>query len=357
MPSSIFWQNKRVLLTGHTGFKGSWTSHLLENLGAEVHGFSIDIPTTPSLFEVSDVASKLASDTRADICSEEAVASVFNKVRPEIVLHLAAQSLVLTGYSDPAGTFRTNVVGTLNVLDAIRTTASVKAAVMVTTDKVYKNLEWVFPYREIDSLGGSDPYSASKSAAEMVVTGYQSLTQRIDGPVAVSARAGNVIGGGDWSPGRLLPDLIKVMESGSTLVVRNPTATRPWQHVLDPVAGYLLLAELVYENTSSKFPRSWNFGPSVSSVQSVNFVIDTVAQIAGKQIDSQAPKESQPSEHQLLALDSTQAHHLLSWTPKLAFKESLRWTLKWHEALGADVNMREFTEQQIDQYLELGLSQ
>lgn len=349
-----FWTGRKVLVTGHTGFKGSWLSHLLHSLGADVHGLSIDIPTNPSLFEVSRVKSKLVSDTRGDICSENVVASVFNAVQPEIVFHLAAQPLVLVSYSDPAGTFRTNVLGTVNVLEAIRTRDYVKSAVMVTTDKVYKNHEWVFPYREIDSLGGSDPYSASKAAAEMAISGYQSITRFNDAPVAVSARAGNVIGGGDWSPNRLLPDLVRTFNTHSLMEVRSPESTRPWQHVLDPLVGYLLLAESVYENQSSDFLVSWNFGPSISSVQSVQSVINLVEHQSGSRIHSAQSDQALPREHKFLALDSTQAHQYLAWRPKLDFYESVRWTLDWHAALNANFDMRAFTEDQITHYLELG---
>jgi CDP-glucose 4,6-dehydratase len=353
-PMPSFWNEKRVLLTGHTGFKGSWLSHLLHSLGAEVHGLSIDIPTEPSLFEVSRVESKLASDTRGDICSGAAVASVFDAVQPEVVFHLAAQPLVIAGYGDPAGTFKTNVLGTVNVLEAIRTRNCVKSAVMVTTDKVYKNHEWVFPYREIDPLGGSDPYSASKAAAEMAISGYQSSTKFDDAPVAVSARAGNVIGGGDWSPGRLLPDLVRTLNTDSLMEVRSPESTRPWQHVLDPLVGYLLLAESIYENEFSDFPISWNFGPSISSVQSVQSVIDLVEHQSGSSIQSAKSNEGLPKEHKLLALDSTQAHHFLSWSPKLDFQESVRWTLDWHTALDTESDMLAFTEDQTAHYLQLG---
>jgi len=354
-PSPIFWRNKKVLLTGHTGFKGSWMTHLLEFLGAQVHGLSIDVPTDPSLFETSHVAAKLTSDTRGDICSETIVESVFNDVQPDVVFHLAAQPLVLKGFADPAGTFKTNVLGTLNVLEAIRTRDSVKSAVMVTTDKVYKNFEWIFPYREIDSLGGSDPYSASKAAAEMVVAGYQSCIQQNSGPIAVSARAGNVIGGGDWSNGRLLPDLVRAMDARSNLELRNPEATRPWQHVLDPLAGYLMLAETVHENLSPQLPHSWNFGPDVASVQSVKSMIGLVERLTGMQIESHMLDVTLPREHKLLALDSTQARQLLSWSPKLDFYDSVKWTLNWYDARAADSDMRGFTERQISQYLEMGL--
>jgi CDP-glucose 4,6-dehydratase len=328
-------------------------SHLLETLGAEVHGLSIDIPTSRSLFETSHVAAKLASDNRGDICSEAVVESVFNAVQPDVVFHLAAQSLVLKGYEDPAGTFKTNVLGTLNVLEAIRTRACVKSAVVVTTDKVYKNLEWIFPYREIDSLGGSDPYSASKAAAEMIVAGYQSSTRENGAPITVSARAGNVIGGGDWSPGRLLPDLVRAINTLGMLDVRNLEATRPWQHVLDPLTGYLLLAEAVYENQSTNLPVSWNFGPAISSVQSVNTVIRSVEQLTGVTIELNLLDENIPKEHNLLALDSTQAHQMLSWIPKLDFQDSIKWTLNWYKELATESDMRRFTEQQIEEYLEV----
>jgi CDP-glucose 4,6-dehydratase len=353
-PTPTFWSGKKVLVTGHTGFKGSWLIHLLHSLGADVHGLSIGIPTNPSPFEVSRVESKLASDTRGDICSATVVESVFNAIQPEIVFHLAAQPLVQVGYSDPAGTFKTNVLGTVHVLEAIRTRDCVRSAVMVTTDKVYENHEWVFPYREIDPLGGSDPYSASKAAAEMAISGYQSSVQFNDAPVAVSARAGNVIGGGDWSQGRLLPDLMRTLNTDSLMEVRNPDSTRPWQHVLDPLVGYLLLAESVHANESSGFPVSWNFGPSFSSVQSVQSVIDLVEQQSGTRIQSAKSKQVLPKEHTLLALDSTQAHQFLEWRQKLNFQDSLQWTLDWHAALDNDSDMRAFTEEQIAHYLELG---
>jgi CDP-glucose 4,6-dehydratase len=352
-PNPSFWTGKNVLLTGHTGFKGSWLSHLLHSLGADVHGLSIGIPTNPSHFEISRVKSKLASETRGDICSVAVVESVFNEVQPEIVLHLAAQSLVRVGYDDPAGTFNTNILGTVNILEAIRTRNWIRSAVMITTDKVYKNHEWIFPYREIDSLGASDPYSASKAAAEMVLSGYQSSMKFNGAPVAVSARAGNVIGGGDWSTGRLLPDLVRTLNTQSLLEVRSPESTRPWQHVLDPLLGYLLLAESVHENKSFDFPTSWNFGPNVSSVHSVQSVIDLVERQSGSRIQYAKSNQGLPKEHKLLSLDSTQAHQFLSWSPKLDFNESVQWTLDWHSALENNSDMQAFTEDQIAKYFEL----
>lgn len=353
LPDANAWRGRSVLVTGHTGFKGGWMCHWLSLLGAEVHGLALDSPTDPSLFDVSRVASLLASDMRADIRDLDAVAQALTTVDPEIVFHMAAQPLVRESYTDPVGTFQTNVMGTIHVLEAIRACPSTRAAVIVTTDKVYRNREWVYPYRESDQIGGHDPYSASKSAAEIVTASYRRsfFTGRdAAAPKVVTARAGNVIGGGDWSVDRLLPDLLRAVEAGSPVNLRYPNASRPWQHVLDPVAGYVVLAERLLEDDGATLPQTWNFGPDVSSVVPVAGVVEVLGQSLGIEIPVHLDTTDAPPESQLLALDSSQAHAVLGWGPRWSFRESVERAVEWHAAWRAGEDMLSVTRNQIKDY-------
>ena len=269
-----FWRGKRVLITGHTGFKGSWLSLWLQAFGAKVAGLSLAPTAKPNLFEVANVAGE-AESRFADIRDLAGLAAAIERLNPEIVFHLAAQSLVRASYADPVETYTTNVIGTMNVLEAIRRNGKVRACIIVTSDKCYENREWHWPYREIDPMGGHDPYSSSKACAELVTAAYRASYFDPTGAACAiaSVRAGNVIGGGDWSTDRLLPDLIRAIDRGERLVLRNPNSVRPWQHVLDPLSGYLMLAERLWDD-GAKYAGAWNFGPSPTDVRSVLWIVE-----------------------------------------------------------------------------------
>lgn len=349
LPSETYWRGRRVLLTGHTGFKGSWLTLLLSRFGANVYGLSRDIPTSPSLFQLAGLEEVVTQDLRGDVGCARTVLDVFERVRPDVVLHLAAQPLVLQGFTDPVDTFHSNVMGMVNVLEAARRTKSVGLVLGVTTDKVYRNRETDRAFREGDELGGSDPYSASKAAAELVAEAYRAVTSD-HGAVIKTARAGNVIGGGDWSKWRLLPDILAAVDNGEEVVIRNPSATRPWQHVLDPLTGYLLLAEVSRETSATQLPACWNFGPDPSSVRSVLDITTEVERCLNSRIPTRV-EVGTAVENQLLALDSRQARELLGWIPRLNFEDSVKATVTWHQAFRAGIDMKEFTERQIGAYL------
>lgn len=354
-PSRDFWRDRNVLVTGHTGFKGSWLTHLLHGLGARIHGFSIGLPTIPCHFGVSGTAQLLTTDARGDINDASSVRDAVRRSNPSVILHLAAQPIVIEGYRDPVGTFGTNVMGTLNVLEAARQAVGVEAVIVVTTDKVYRNRATTAPYLENDPLGGDDPYSASKAASEMVAKAYRHLPTEAR-PRIVTVRAGNVIGGGDWSPWRLLPDLFAAMEADQPLLLRNPHATRPWQHVLDPLTGYLILAQSIASNSDPSFPTAWNFGPDAASVRTVLEVISRLETVTRRTIQVDPVVEPGPKEHQLLALDSARARELLAWRPRWGFDEAVDRTAAWHAAFVGGRDMRSFTHSQIAAY-EDGLNQ
>ena len=355
LPDPAVWQGRSVLITGHTGFTGGWLTHWLSSMGAIVHGLALNPPTTPCLFELGDVASRLATDTRGDICNLDNVNSTLALTEPEVVVHLAAQPLVRESYVRPVETFETNVMGTVNVLDAVRRSPSVKVVIVVTTDKVYKNFEWLHPYREIDELGGNDPYSASKSAAEMAVSSFrQSFYAQADDrtPAVVSVRAGNVIGGGDWSQDRLVPDVLRIVGSGKPLRLRNPNALRPWQHVLDPICGYLLLAESLLTKPHDSLPSSWNFGPSISDCVSVTDLVERLGNLWGRSIEIELEQPVGLHENQALALDSTLALRYLNWSPKWPLQQALRETIDWVQSWMNGENMSRVTSRQVASYVE-----
>jgi CDP-glucose 4,6-dehydratase len=355
--NSAFWQRRKVLLTGHTGFKGSWLALWLQHLGSEVAGYALAPHTTPSLFSAANVAEGMTS-VIGDLVDLPRLKDALSSHRPEIVLHLAAQSLVRASYRDPIGTYETNVLGTARVLEAVRSCDSVRAVVIVTTDKCYENREWVWPYRENDALGGHDPYSNSKACAELVTGAYRNsffpLERYAEHRVAVAtARAGNVIGGGDWSADRLMADIVRAFETGATLQIRNPKATRPWQHVLEPLRGYLTLAEKLHEH-GPKFSGAWNFGPHYNDAQPVEWIVEHLASRWRSQ-DGNPPKweidrGQHPHEANMLKLDWTKASHELDWHPVLSLPEALDITLDWYQ----DVRVRENAQQkcigQIDAY-------
>lgn len=346
-----FWAGRRVLVTGHTGFKGSWALVMLRQLGAEVTGFSLAPPTTPSLFELVG-GSSLCDDRRGDIRNREALAQAVAAARPEIVLHMAAQPLVRESYVSPVDTYATNVMGTVHLLEACRTVPGVAAIVVVTTDKCYENNGWVWGYRENDRLGGADPYSNSKAACELIVDAYRRSFFSADdhgGPNLASARAGNVIGGGDFAADRLVPDAIRAFSAGDTLPIRNPLAVRPWQHVMEPLTGYLLLAERLF--MTRHVAEGWNFGPPTTASASVETVADMIAARWGDNAGWVQDVGFHPYEAATLKLDSTKAQLELGWTPMLDLETATRITTDWYLNHRNGADMLSFTKAQVNDYL------
>lgn len=337
LPDPDFWRGKRVLLTGHTGFKGSWLALWLQRLGAQVTGLALAPATEPSLFVLAGVAQGMDSHA-CDVRDAGATAALIQAARPDIVLHLAAQALVRAGYASPLDTHATNVMGTAHVLDALRGLPQVRVAVVVTTDKVYRNREWVYPYREDDALGGHDPYSASKAAAEIVAASYRDAFLSAQGVAVATARAGNVIGGGDWSPERLLPDAAAAWSTGQTLVLRNPHATRPWQHVLEPLAAYLHLAELLWADAAKA--GAYNFGPAPHEAATVGRVVE-IAQASYPTAPVQYQSHAKnPHEAGLLALDTALARSRLGVLPVWALPEAVGRTMAWYRDFHAGASAR-----------------
>ena len=346
--NSKFWSGKKVFLTGHTGFKGSWLSHWISELTANLYGYSLEPPTKPSLFDDSKVKQTLSSHTYGDIRDFQSLSAAVKKARPEIVIHMAAQPLVRESYNAPVETFSANVIGTVNVLEAARQAGSVKAIVNITTDKCYENKEWLWPYRENDRLGGHDPYSASKACAEITASAYRDSFLAEAGIHLASVRAGNVIGGGDWATDRLIPDIFRAIDRNETLNIRSPNAVRPWQHVLEPLSGYLLLAEKLYEQ-GEEFSGAWNFGPNDGDTKPVSWIVDRLcAQIPGSNWKTDNAKK--PHEAALLKLDSTKAKTKLGWVPRWNLEVALKKTLEWHQAWRKGDDMAALTIAQIQSY-------
>lgn len=328
------WKNRSIFVTGHTGFKGSWLALWLAGMGARVYGYALDPSTTPSLFTEAGVGRQLAGDTRADIADRAALLDALQAAQPSVVFHLAAQALVRPGYADPVNTFATNIMGTVHLLEAVRAVKSVQAAVIVTTDKVYDNREWLYPYREGDALGGHDPYSASKSAAEIVVASYRASFFSAAGHAArlATARAGNVIGGGDWSPERLVPDCLQAFVAGNPVNLRYPQAVRPWQHVLEPLGGYLTLAERLLSVEGVRAAKAWNFGPEVGGDATVGSVAEALARRWGGSASIECHETGgSPHEAGLLRLDTTQARIELGWRPRWSLGLALDATVDWFQ--------------------------
>jgi CDP-glucose 4,6-dehydratase len=332
------WRNRRVFLTGHTGFKGGWMTLWLSSLGANVRGYALDPATTPSLFTAAGIGS-VAEDIRGDIRDRASLDKAMQEFAPEVVFHMAAQPLVRLSYQDPIGTYETNVIGTARVLDAVRRTPSVRAVVSVTTDKCYQNKEWIWPYRETDPLGGYDPYSASKACAEIVSASFRQSffpVGQLNHPdghrVAIAtARAGNVIGGGDWSPDRLIPDLVRGFASGAPVRIRRPHAVRPWQHVLEPLHGYLLLAEKLMLPDAAQFATAYNFGPFEDDARPVAWIADRMATLWGTGASWLLDEDpDNPHEATYLKLDASRARHDLHWIPKLRLATALDWLIEWY---------------------------
>lgn len=348
-PNPNFWSQKRVLITGHTGFKGSWLSCWLKKMGAEVVGYSLPPATTPSLYNETTQPREFIS---GDITDREQTTSFFTDFAPEIVFHLAAQALVRESYNDPTTTFATNVIGTQNILEAVRKTPSIKVVINITSDKVYENREWHWGYRENDALGGFDPYSASKACADILATSYRRSFFNNKGCRIITARAGNVIGGGDWSADRLIPDAIRSFEKNEPLTIRSPAAVRPWQHVVEPLCGYLLLAENSFESEKCSFD-TWNFGPDYGNTVPVSTICGYLQQYWGDsaKVVTQVNPET-PHEAGLLKLDSSRAVSHLNWQPILDIKTTLKMTVNWYKNFSAGADATELVLQDIDTYLQ-----
>ncbi len=352
----VFWQGKKVLLTGHTGFKGSWLSLWLQAMGAEVIGYALAAPTNPSLFDIADVEAGMTSII-ADIRDLDKLKAVFAKYQPEIVIHMAAQPLVRYSYQNPVETYSTNVMGTVNLLEVVRGTASVKAVVNITTDKCYENREWAWGYRENEAMGGYDPYSNSKGCAELVSAAYRSSffnaeTYAEHGVALATVRAGNVIGGGDWADDRLIPDILAGFEQNKLVDIRNPHAIRPWQHVLEPLRGYLTLAEHLYEE-GPPFAEGWNFGPNDEDAKPVGWIVEQMAALWGKDAQWQIDTGEHPHEAHYLKLDISKARSRLDWYPALRLNEALQLIIDWSKQRQAGANMRQLTLTQINNYQTL----
>jgi CDP-glucose 4,6-dehydratase len=353
-----FWRGKRVFLTGHTGFKGSWLSIWLQELGADVTGYALSPNTTPAMFDIADVGSGMKSII-GDIRDFDKLSTAITDAKPEIVLHLAAQPLVRLSYVQPRETYETNVMGTVNLLETIRQTKSVKAVVVVTSDKCYENRELGSThtgYRENDPMGGFDPYSNSKGCAELVTSAYRQSYFHADsytkhGVALASARAGNVIGGGDWCQDRLIPDFVRAMSVGKPLIIRNPHATRPWQHVLEPLSGYLLLAEQLFVR-GADYASAWNFGPADADAKPVEWIAERLVSLWGQNASWQLDGGEHPHEATYLKLNSQKAHQQLSWRPRLNLAEALDWLAKWYQQYNQtnEMTMRAFSAEQIRRY-------
>lgn len=343
-----------MLITGHTGFKGSWLSLWLQSMGAQVVGYALAPPTNPSLFEVADVASGMTSII-GDIRDLEHLRKVFAEHQPEIVIHMAAQPLVRYSYIEPVETYSTNVMGTVNLLEAVRATPSVKAVVNVTTDKCYENREWAWGYRENEAMGGFDPYSSSKGCAELVTAAYrnsyfnQSTFNDKHSTAIASARAGNVIGGGDWAEYRLIPDIMRAIAQGKSVNIRNPHATRPWQHVLEPLSGYLLLAEKLYTEGAA-YAEGWNFGPNDEDAKPVQWIVEKLTQSWGEGASWVLDGGEHPHEAHYLKLDCSKAKARLNWHPRWHLDDALEKIVEWQRAHLNGEDMKVLTLMQITKY-------
>jgi CDP-glucose 4,6-dehydratase len=348
-----FWRGKRVFLTGHTGFKGGWLSLWLQQLGAELTGFALQPPTQPNLFDKARVGAGMTSII-GDIRDGAKLLAAVSEAAPEIVIHMAAQPLVRRSYADPVETYSTNVMGTVNMLEAVRQSATVRAVVNVTTDKCYENREWLWPYRESDAMGGHDPYSSSKGCVEIITASYRKSYFSVKNPfqhqlALASARAGNVIGGGDWSKDRLVPDILSAFSRGKPALIRNPLAVRPWQHVLEPLRGYLTLAERLYVD-GSPYAGAFNFGPREEDAQPVEWIVRELATKWGCTATWQVDDSDHPHEASLLRLDVSKAAHCLSWRPALNLNVGLQLTVDWTLGYQNGQDPKDLTRAQIYKY-------
>jgi CDP-glucose 4,6-dehydratase len=351
-----FWKGRRVFLTGHTGFKGSWLALWLQELGAEITGYALPPPTNPSLFEKAVVAKGMNS-IEGDVRDLAKLTRALRDARPEIVIHMAAQPLVRKSYQDPVETYSTNVMGTVNLLEAVRSADCVRAVVNITTDKCYENREWIWPYRESEPMGGYDPYSSSKGCAELVSAAYRNsffpAEKYADHGVALaSARAGNVIGGGDWASDRLIPDMVSAFSEGRAVAIRNPHAIRPWQHVLEPLRGYLTLAHRLHEGGSA-FAEAFNFGPTQEDAQPVQWIVEHMKQLWGQGANWHLDGQEHPHEASYLKLDISKAAHRLGWNPVLQLPQALKMTAEWYQRQTEGETARQLTVSQIASYMKI----
>ncbi|HEY2617233.1 MAG TPA: CDP-glucose 4,6-dehydratase [Acetobacteraceae bacterium] len=348
-PSPEFWNGRRVVVVGNTGFKGSWLSLWLHRLGATVAGLSLPPPTEPSLFALACL-SDLVPTSFGDIRDLGTVRGAFRELRPDIVFHLAAQPLVRRSYREPVETYATNVMGTVHVLEAVRSVQSVRGAIVVTSDKCYENREWPWAYRETEAMGGHDPYSSSKGCAELVTAAYRRSFLATAG--VATARAGNVIGGGDWAEDRLLPDCMRALGAGEAIAIRNPHAVRPWQHVLEPLCGYLMLAERLEANAAG-FGDAWNFGPADQEARPVAWIASRVVEQWGDGATWYQASGDTPHEAAALKVDAARARERLGWAPRLRLEDALAWTVGWHRRLAAGEPALALTDCQIARYCQL----
>jgi CDP-glucose 4,6-dehydratase len=353
-----FWKGKRVFLTGHTGFKGGWLSLWLQSLGANLTGYALNPPTSPNLFQVAGVSNGMTSII-GDIRDFDGLKRAIQNAAPEIVIHMAAQPLVRGSYERPVETYATNVMGTVNLLESVRQSHGIKAVVNVTTDKCYENQEWVWGYRESEPMGGYDPYSNSKGCSELVTSSYRSSffnseTYKKHGVAIATARAGNVIGGGDWSRDRLIPDVLAAFEKGDPVNIRNPNAIRPWQFVLEPLGGYLELAERLYCD-GPDFAEAWNFGPAEDGAKPVSWVVEEIAGLWSDDAKWSRASDDALHEAHYLKLDISKARARLGWHPRVNLAQSIRLIIDWTKALKSNADMREFTLKQIRAYEALAI--
>ena len=346
---TIFWKNKRVFVTGHTGFKGSWLSLWLNALGAEVKGYALAPATTPSLFEEASVADVIDSEI-GDIRDLNQLKKSRVSFNPDILIHMAAQPLVRLSYKEPIETYETNVMGTVKVLEAARACPNLKSIVSVTTDKCYENKEWVWGYREDEPMGGYDPYSSSKGCAELVTSAYRRSFMQDQGVGLASARAGNVIGGGDWSDDRLIPDILRAFEKGEPVIIRNPKSTRPWQHVLEPLSGYLVLAQKLYEQPD-EYAEGWNFGPHDDDARPVDWILNRMVDKWGDSASWKLDDGNHPHEAGYLKLDISKAKSLLDWQPTWCLDQTLERIIDWHQAWLQKVDMQPKCLEEIHEYM------
>ncbi|WP_441972185.1 CDP-glucose 4,6-dehydratase [Paenibacillus sp. 2KB_20] len=356
MVEHSFWSGKKVFLTGHTGFKGSWLSIWLHSMGAKVTGYSLSAPTTPSLFELGNVEEVLVDSVIGNVTNLEILRDTMQDANPEIIIHMAAQPLVRKSYEDPVLTYQTNVMGTVNVMEAARTCSSLRVILNVTTDKCYENQEWHWGYRENEPLGGYDPYSSSKACSELITSAYRSSFFESSVVKVATARAGNVIGGGDWAEDRLIPDLMKALANGELIKIRNPEAVRPWQHVLEPLSGYLLLCQQLYLE-GQEYAQAWNFGPQDRDARSVQWIVTQMLskwphQHPGYQVVNLNSKH----EANMLKLDCSKASHELNWNPRWTLEQALDVTIQWFEEYLQGKDVRELCKRQIAEYEREGLS-
>ena len=350
MIDSLFWKDRKVFITGHTGFKGGWLTHWLKNMGAHVNGYALAPNGIQSFYNQTSVSQSLLTNTFSDIRHLDTFKNAMQAAEPSIVIHLAAQPLVIDSYSDPVKTYSTNIMGVVNMFEAVRSCTSVKAVLNITTDKCYENKEYLIGYQENDPMGGHDPYSSSKGCSELVSASYRKSFFNDSGIALATARAGNVIGGGDWSKDRIIPDAMKAFANNEKLLIRNPNSIRPWQHVLEPLIGYIVLCQQLI-NQPEKFSGAWNFGPNNEDTQPVSVLADIIVESWGDNAEWGHDNGEHPHEANYLKLDCSKANNILKWKPIWTLDQALVETVKWYKAFYNNENMSKFTLKQIDKYI------